>query len=82
MAPPPGAEGADDVLRQAGFDVPATARRRRGGASEAAARQRARAVPVDAIERHVLDKKGTFVLADLSRAGGRLGGRGPIRRGW
>jgi hypothetical protein len=63
----------DDVLRQAGFDVPATGRRRGagagGGSSSGAggdgARQRAKAVPVDQIKEWVLEQKGTFVLADV-----------------
>jgi len=61
----------DDVLRAAGFDVPA-ARDRRGRRAIAAgaaagdgARQRAKAVPVDAIKGWVLDQKGTFVLSDV-----------------
>lgn len=60
----------DEVLREAGFDVPVSARRGRRGraASDGATRQRAKAVPVDEIKGHVLDLKGTFVLADIQSA--------------
>jgi hypothetical protein len=57
---------ADDVLRQAGFDVPAPRRRGRGGAAVATeGRQRAKAVPVEEIKAFVLEQKGTFILADI-----------------
>lgn len=59
----------EDVLREAGFEVPAgPARRRRagGGASpEGDGRQRAKAVPVDEIKAYVLQQSGTFVLTDV-----------------
>jgi hypothetical protein len=57
----------DDVLREAGFDVPAaTQRRRRGaGTAEGDGRQRAKAVPVEAIKDFVLQQSGTFVLTDV-----------------
>lgn len=60
----------DDVLREAGFDVP-TSRRHRShgrGSSEVSARQRAKAVPVDEIKGYALEREGTFVLADLQRS--------------
>jgi hypothetical protein len=67
----------DDVLREAGFDVPvASQRRRRGGGSastsaSADGRQRAKAVPVEDIKSYVLEQTGTFVLADvMSGVGG------------
>jgi hypothetical protein len=58
---------ADDVLRQAGFEVPVGAGRRRGrpAAGDDAPRQRAKAVPADDIKKFVLDLKGTFVLTDV-----------------
>ena len=55
----------DDVLRAAGFDLPAAPTRGRGRAGNEPARQRAKAVPVDDIKAFVLDQKGTFVLADV-----------------
>lgn len=59
----------DDVLRAAGFDVPAAVARRR--AANDSPRQRAKAVPVDDIKAFVLAQQGTFVLADVqSGAGG------------
>lgn len=63
----------DDVLRQAGFDVPASAARgRRGrGSPESSGRQRAKAVPVEEIKAYVLEQKGTLLLADIM---GGLGG--------
>jgi hypothetical protein len=54
---------SDDVLRAAGFDLPAGRRGR--GASSSAGRQRAKAVPVEDIKNFVLDLKGTFVLTDI-----------------
>jgi hypothetical protein len=67
----------DDVLREAGFDVPvASQRRRRGGGSGSTSgladgRQRAKAVPVEDIKSYVLEQTGTFVLADvMSGVGG------------
>jgi hypothetical protein len=58
----------DDVLRAAGFDVPAAGRRR---AVNDTPRQRAKAVPVEDIKAFVLAQQGTFVLADVqSGAGG------------
>jgi hypothetical protein len=70
----------DDVLREAGFEVPISAPRRRrggGGAGSGAGsgsgegRQRAKAVPVEDIKAYVLQQTGTFVLADvMSGVGG------------
>jgi hypothetical protein len=62
----------DDVLKEAGFDVPSgPPRRRRGAAPAREGRQRAKAVPVDEIKAFVLKQKGTFTLADvMSDAGG------------
>jgi hypothetical protein len=69
----------DDVLREAGFDVPVASRRRgRGGGAGAGSgsglgdgRQRAKAVPVEDIKAYVLQLTGTFVLADvMSGVGG------------
>jgi hypothetical protein len=54
----------DEVLREAGFDVPAS-RRGRGGRTAGEGRQRAKAVPVDDIKNYVLGLKGTFILADV-----------------
>lgn len=62
----------DDVLREAGFDVPSPQRRRRAaGSAEGDGRQRAKAVPVEAIKEFVLQQTGTFVLTDvMSGVGG------------
>jgi hypothetical protein len=64
----------DDVLREAGFDVPVAQRRRRGGGAPGSGsdgRQRAKAVPVEDIKAYVLEQTGTFVLADvMSGVGG------------
>ena len=54
----------DDVLRAAGFDVPAGRSRRRGGAA-GEGRQRAKAVPVEEIKAFILRQKGTFLLVDV-----------------
>lgn len=54
---------SDDVLRAAGFDVPAS--RQRGRASAGEGRQRAKAVPVDDIKAFILNQKGTFLLVDV-----------------
>jgi hypothetical protein len=62
---------SDDVLRQAGFDVPAARRRGRGGVTTTEGRQRAKAVPVDQIKAFVLEQKDAFILADImSSVGG------------
>jgi hypothetical protein len=59
----------DDVLRRAGFDVPAGGGRRARGSSPV--RSRAKAVPVEEIKAHILGRKGTFLLADvISSVGG------------
>ena len=59
----------NDVLRAAGFDLPAGRRGR--GASSGAGRQRANAVPVEEIKNYVLSQKGTFLLANvMSGVGG------------
>jgi hypothetical protein len=57
----------DDVLREAGFELPARGGRdrRSRGVEGGGLRQRAKAVPVDDIKAYVLDQKGTFVLADI-----------------
>jgi hypothetical protein len=59
----------DDVLREAGFEVPVTSSRRRRGSGAggpgADGRQRAKAVPVEDIKSFVLEQSGTFVLADV-----------------
>jgi hypothetical protein len=54
----------DDLLRQAGFDLPAPRRRGRG-AAPTDGRQRAKAVPVDEIKAFILNQKGTFILTDV-----------------
>lgn len=54
----------DDMLRQAGFELPATRRRGRA-ASGGEGRQRAKAVPVDEIKAFMVSQKGTFILADV-----------------
>jgi hypothetical protein len=66
----------DDVLRAAGFDVPAGRRGR--GASSSAGRQRAKAVPVEEIKNYVLAQKGTFLLADVM--GGIGGSQATVRK--
>lgn len=66
----------DDVLREAGFDVPASrGRARSAGTGE---RQRAKAVPVDAIKAHVQGLKGTFVLTDVMNGVG--GSQATVRK--
>lgn len=55
----------DEVLREAGFDVPAPRRRGRGGAAAGEDRQRAKAVPVDEIKAYVLRQESPFLLADI-----------------
>lgn len=55
----------DEVLQEAGFDVPVSRRRARGGASVGEARQRAKAVPVEDIKAYVLSQSDTFVLTDI-----------------
>jgi hypothetical protein len=61
----------DDVLREAGFDVPAPRRRARDVGAAANDRQRAKAVTVDEIKTYVLEQSGSFVLADVQ---GGIGG--------
>jgi hypothetical protein len=59
----------DEVLREAGFEVPASRGRGRGAVN--GERKRAKAVPVDEVKAFVLGLSGTFVLADvMSGAGG------------
>jgi len=59
----------DEVLREAGFDLPAA--RGRGRGVVGGERRRAKAVPVDEVKTFVLGLSGTFVLADvMSGAGG------------
>jgi hypothetical protein len=61
----------DEVLREAGFDLPADRRRGRGGAASADGRQRAKAVPAEDIKAYILNQKGTFILTDvMSGVGG------------
>lgn len=52
----------DDVLRDAGFTLPAGRTR---GRSAAGSRERAKSVPVEDIKAHVVGLKGTFVLTDI-----------------
>src|SRR5262245_22319050 len=49
----------DDVLREAGFDLPAL--RRRGPRPGAGTAPRAKSVPIEVVKAFVLDHKGTFV---------------------
>jgi hypothetical protein len=56
---------SDDVLRQAGFDVPSPRRRGRAAVTTTEGRQRAKAVPVDQIKAYVLEQKDAFILADI-----------------
>lgn len=57
----------DEVMREAGFDVPASAGRGRRGkpGSDGTGRQRAKAVPVENIKAYVLEQKGSFLLTDI-----------------
>ncbi|HEY8543543.1 MAG TPA: hypothetical protein VIL36_00790 [Acidimicrobiales bacterium] len=54
----------DDVLREAGFDVPVGRGRGRGRTADGE-RKRAKAVPVEEVKNYVLGLSGTFVLADV-----------------
>lgn len=65
----------DDVLQEAGFDLPQRRRGGRGrkaaGGGGAAPRPRAKSVPVEDVKAFVLGLSGTFTLADVqSGAGG------------
>jgi len=60
----------DDVLRQAGFDVPAGRRRARGATVSTNGRQRAKAVPTEDIKSYILNQKGTFILTDVMNGAG------------
>ena len=60
----------DDVLRAAGFDVPAGAVGRRRATASSEPRQRAKSVPVDEIKAFVLAQSGTFVLSDVQTGAG------------
>jgi hypothetical protein len=60
----------DDVLRAAGFEVPAGGPARRRPSASAEPRQRAKSVPVDEIKAFVLAQSGTFVLADVQTGAG------------
>jgi hypothetical protein len=62
----------DEVLQEAGFEVPTGRRRGRGGAAASGEpRQRAKKVPIEDIKAHVLNLAGTFLLSDvMSGAGG------------
>lgn len=56
----------DEVLQEAGFDLPAPGRRGPGRATGAGkGRQRAKAVPADEIKAYILTQEGTFTLADV-----------------
>jgi hypothetical protein len=56
----------DDVLREAGFDVPAKRRQRRDPANASGeGQQRAKAVPVEEIKAYILQQEDPFLLADL-----------------
>jgi hypothetical protein len=60
----------DDVLREAGFDLP-TRGRGRGRGATSAGRQRAKAVPIEDIKGWIVKQKSPFLLADvMSGAGG------------
>jgi len=67
----------DEVLREAGFSVPA-GRGRGRGAGSGEGRQRAKAVPVEDIKAYVLKLKGTFVLADVMN--GVRGSQATVRK--
>jgi hypothetical protein len=76
----------DDVLREAGFDVPVASGRSRGRRSGSASteggagtgaggsgevRQRAKAVPVEQVKAFILTQEGNFILTDvISGVGG------------
>ena len=62
-----------DMLRDAGFAVPASGRRNGG-----APRQRAKAVPADDIKTWILAQKGTFLLADVINGAG--GSQATVRK--
>lgn len=68
----------DDVLRAAGFDVPAGRGGRRGASAAGTGRQRAKAVTVDTIKEYVLTQKGKFLLADV--IGGVGGSQATVRK--
>jgi hypothetical protein len=57
----------DDVLREAGFTLPAGRGR---GRSAGGQRQRARAVPIENIKGWIQNQKGTFLLADVMNGAG------------
>jgi hypothetical protein len=57
----------DEVLREAGFDVPARGR----GRAAPAPRQRAKPVPVEEIKSHILSLRRPFILTDIM---GSVGG--------
>jgi hypothetical protein len=73
----------DDVLREAGFDVPVSLGRSRGrrssaeggaggaGGGSGEVRQRAKAVPVEQVKAFILTQQGNFILTDvISGVGG------------
>jgi hypothetical protein len=60
----------DDVLRDAGFTLPASTGRGRGRTAQGTERQRAKAVPLEDIKAWVLNLKGTFLLADVMNGAG------------
>lgn len=66
----------DDVLREAGFSLPASGRRGRRGTD--GGRQRAKAVPVEEIKAHVLAQKATFILTDVMNSVG--GSQATVRK--
>jgi hypothetical protein len=64
----------NDVLRAAGFEVPAGRR----GRSASGGRQRAKAVSIEEIKTYVLAQHGTFVLADITSGVG--GSQATVRK--
>jgi hypothetical protein len=66
----------DEVLREAGFELPAA--RGRGRGAVAGERRRAKAVPVDEVKAFVLGLSGTFVLADVMNGAG--GSQATVRK--
>jgi hypothetical protein len=67
----------DDVLRDAGFDVPTVSRRGRS-AQPRAGRPRAKAVSVEEIKAYVLAQPSAFLLADITSGVG--GSQATIRK--
>jgi len=63
-----------EVLKESGFDVAVSSRRRSGGGT----RQRAKAVSAEEIKTWILDQKGTFLLADVINGAG--GSQATVRK--